>query len=232
MRLSTLVRGDRRIVGSEAHHLANVLRVRIGQEGRAFDGTGMEAAVTVVGVERDHVDVQVGDPEPSSAESSLQLRLVVAYLKADKLSGVVRQATELGVDAVHLTHARRCDVPRWSDAKLSRLRRVAAEASKQSGRAIVPDVTVGTTVTEETWSGTAWVAHPGASRTLTDVWAEIDPSVPALTIFTGPEGGFEDREVAALVGRGAADVCLGARILRAETAPIALASFVALASPW
>lgn len=229
--------GSRRIVGPEAHHVAHVLRVQVGGTGRAFDGEGREADVTVVDVTPDYVDVVVGRVVASTVEAPLHVRLVVAFLKGDKLSSVVRQATEVGVAAVHLVHTRRCDVPRWSETKLARLRRVAAEAAKQSGRAVVPAITVGTAANQERWDGAVWVAHPGAPVTVRDAVSRLvrdvdDRRTESLTVWTGPEGGFDAHEVEDLVRRGATAVTLGPRILRAETAPVAIVSAVMLAGGW
>ena len=212
--------GETALTGGEAQHLAQVLRVQPGAKVRAFDGTGLEADGVVTEVDAFRVTVHLGDPEPSTVEAALDITLAVALLKGDKLSEVVRRGTELGVSGFALFVSERCDVRALSPNKLERLRRVAQEASKQSGRSVVPEVTVVGGLGALPLDGLCVVAEPKADKTLRHL-GEIDQSV---TVVTGPEGGLSDAEITDLTGRGAHSVRLGARILRAETAPIAVAA--------
>ena len=215
--LPRLEAGTSVVTGSEALHLVQVLRVAPGSRVRAFDGSGLEADGTVREVEGGRVIVELDAPRATEVEPELDLTVAVSLLKGDKLSGVVRQCTELGVRAFQPLLASRRDVPALSPNKLARLRRVAQEAAKQSGRAYVPPVHEPVALDGLEWSGTALLAHPRAAARLADLEVR-----GAATLITGPEGGFSDDEVRALVERGASPVALGARVLRAETAPLAL----------
>lgn len=226
VRIRELAPGEAELRGDEAHHLARVLRARPGDPVRAFDGRGLEASGEVAEVAPDRVTLRLGEPEPSGAEADLRLTLAVGLLKGDKLSQVVRQGTELGVANVQLIHGRRADLPRLSQAKLARLRRVAEEAAKQSGRAAIPEVRAPVALDALPLEGTALLGDPAADATLAQVLAGERP--PAVTVLTGPEGGFTAEEVAVLEGRGARPVRLGPRVLRAETAPVALAAALLL----
>ena len=222
VRVGELHEGRLRLTGREAHHLARVLRVRSGDPVVVFDGAGQEAEGRVAAIDAQAVTVDVGPARTASVEAPVEAEVAVALLKGDKLAQVVRQLTELGVTRVRPIVTARCDVPRLSAAKADRLRRVAAEAAKQAGRARVPEVAEPVPLARLSWSGPAWIADPRARRG----WHELDPArvasgVPA-TLLTGPEGGFDDAEVAAAQERGAIPVRLGARTLRAETAPVAL----------
>ena len=212
--------GETALTGGEAQHLAQVLRVQPGAKVRAFDGTGLEADGTVTEVDAFRVTVQLGNPEPSTVEAALDITLAVALLKGDKLSEVVRRGTELGVDRFALFVSERCDVWALSPNKLERLQRVAKEASKQSGRSVVPEVEVVGALGALPLTGFCLVADPNANRTLRHLGDITEP----VTVVTGPEGGLSAAEIAALTGHGAHRVRLGARILRAETAPIAVAA--------
>lgn len=210
---------------AEARHLALVLRLVPGAAVRAFDGRGFEAAGVVRDVVREiegaRVTLELGEAEPSTREAARRLTLAVALLKGDKLAGVVRQGTELGVIAFRPFRSRHASVPELSPAKLVRLRRVAQEAAKQSQRAVVPEVCEATALEQLPLAPLTLVAHPGAAlRVREAVPAEADE----LTLLTGPEGGFGEAEVEALEARGALAVRLGERVLRAETAPLALAA--------
>lgn len=227
VRVDGLREGAVRLRGDEAHHLARVLRVRPGDPVQAFDGRGCEADGEVARVGDGAVELRLAAPTASAREAPLELVLVVALLKGDKLAQVVRQGTELGVARFALATSRRADVPRLSPAKEERLRRVAREAAKQSGRARVPAIDEPVPLPRLSWSGPAWVAHPDAEVHLASVGEALAAAPPQhLTIVTGPEGGFDDAELATLRERGARPVRIGPRVLRAETAPVALAAAV------
>ncbi len=220
--VSTLNGGETTLSGSDAQHLAQVLRVRPGARVRAFDGAGLEAAGVVTGVEAFRVTLELQNPEPSAAEAALGVTLAVALLKGDKLAEVVRRGTELGVADFKLFTSLRCDVRELSANKLERLRRVVREAAKQSGRSVVPPVSEPVKLERLELGDFSLVADPYADATLRDYLGAHTPD--RVSVVTGPEGGLDPAEVAALTGRGACPVRLGARILRAETAPVALAA--------
>lgn len=225
VRLDGLAEGERRLAGPAAHHLARVLRVRPGAPVAAFDGAGMEALGTVVAVDADGVTVDLGAPRRADTEPERAITLAPALLKGDKLADVVRMATELGVVAVRPVHAHRGDVAELGPARLARWRRVAEEAARQSGRARVPEVADVVRLDDLAWPGALLVADPLADAAFGDVVAELDArGVAEVTVVTGPEGGLTPDEVAALVARGARAVALGRRVLRAETAPVAVAA--------
>lgn len=121
---------------------------------------------------------------------------------------------------------RRADLPTLSPAKLQRYRRVAEEAAKQSRRSLVPEVVAPADLHELPLDGAALLAAPKAGASVREVLGRV--SSEALTLITGPEGGLETGEIEALQNRGALAVRLGPRILRAETAPVALAAAVLL----
>ncbi len=211
--------GEHVISGGEATHLVRVLRVSAGQQVVAFDGKGLEARGEVVDASDGRVTLLLSDPAPGEVEARLRLTLAVALLKGDRLADVVRQGTELGVARFRPVITRYSDVRVLSPSKLDRLRRVAREASKQSGRALVPVVDAAVTLDGLDAQGAVAYADPRAAATL----AELDTG-DALTVITGPEGGFSLEEVDRLEAGGATGVQLGKRILRAETAPVAIAA--------
>lgn len=227
--LKDLQAGERALSGAEAHHLAQVLRVKPGTKVRAFDGTGLEAAGEVKEVDEVNVTLRLELPQPSDVEAALKLTLAVPLLKGDKFSEVVRRGTELGaVRFVPLLTAR-CDVKVLSENKLTRYRRVAKEAAKQSGRSVVPEVEPLRKLSKLDLGPLTLVAHPFAATTLQEVM-ELDAGSDEeeVTLVTGPEGGLSEHEIESLTEKGAKGVTLGARILRAETAPIALTAALLL----
>ena len=221
VRVERLAAGPLRLAGDGGHHLARVLRVRPGAEVVAFDGRGSEARGRVFEVEGDRVWLELDAPTSASTEPARSLTLAPALLKGDKLADVVRMGTELGVVAFRPVLARRCDVRELSPARLARLQRVASEAARQSGRALVPAVHEAVAVADLSWEAAAVVADLAAPLPWRDA-----PGLDGdrLTVITGPEGGWAPGETAALETRGAARVRLGGRVLRAETAPVAVAA--------
>jgi 16S rRNA (uracil1498-N3)-methyltransferase len=235
--LPTLQAGTVTLTGSEAHHLSKVLRVGVGQAIKAFDGRGLEADGIIQSVDDFQVALALQEPKASEVEASLKITLCIALLKGDKLSDVIRQATELGVVAVQPFISKHCDVKELSANKLERLRRVAQEASKQSGRSVVPDIHEAIKIKDLRHSQPILIAHPYATLSISDVLKQSDTNISqttapfpkwerlgegVVTLVTGPEGGFANEELELLEQQGAIPVRLGIRILRAETAPIAL----------
>jgi len=207
----------------EYRHL-RVLRLAAGDTVRVFDGRGNEAHATIERLDESGAELLLGEPIANPTETPQPVTLAVALLKGDKLADVVRAATELGAHDVQLLQTRYADVPDISSNKLDRLRRVATEASKQSRRAVVPAVHAPVRVRDlPAPTGQGFIAHPGSDARLHDV---LDWRGP-VTLVSGPEGGFADEEVHALQARGYLTVTLGPRILRAETAPVALLGAIA-----
>jgi 16S rRNA (uracil1498-N3)-methyltransferase len=224
------VQGDRVIFDAEeTHHLAHVLRLQPGAVVRTVDGRGHEIIVrlTLVGGRIAEGDI-VSRSVPAS-ESPLSLTLAQGVPKGAKLDTIIRMATELGVALViplllERTVAR--PDPTEPSHRLLRWRRVAKEAAKQSGRAVIPEVRAPIALD-------AWLAEPTAPGLVLCLWegertplSEVLPAAPPAraAVVIGPEGGFTDAEVGRLRSAGAVVAGLGPRILRTETAgPVALA---------
>jgi len=220
----------------ESRHLRDVLRLRAGDEASVFDGEGREFACVVRGVGGREAALEVrGRVEPPSPESPLELTLAVALLKGEKFDLVVQKATELGAARVVPLETKRSDVRLRDRAdaarRVGRWRRLALEASKQSGRARVPAVAEPTPFD----SLVADAARDGELRlffaergggALDPLSTEGEPSPAAVTALVGPEGGWDDEEVALARTHGWAIITLGGRTLRAETAAIAVAALL------
>ena len=235
-----LEEGETAVYGDEGHHLARVLRVRTGDHVRAFDGRGREASGVVQGVERDRVSLELGPSRRSEAEPHVAVTLAVALLKGDKLADVVRMGTELGVARFLLLVTRHSELEDLSRSKTQRLERIAREAAKQSGRAVIPPIEGPAALSDAPVDDTALVADPRADtpviarvrgdRHASSTAVSALVSTPTFMTLSGPEGGFAPDEVDDLVRRGATRVSLGRSILRAETAAVVLASAVLLGS--
>ena len=206
-----------KLTGSEASHL-RVLRANVGDLVTLFDGAGLEADAKILALEDFSITLEVGDSRIVNLEPPQEITLAIALLKGDKLSEVVRAATELGVSRFLLLITEHADVKEIGVQKLERLQRVALEASKQCRRAITPLVLSPIKLRNLEPVACGLVAHPGSSLKPREAYHWDVP----VTIATGPEGGFSSSEMQWLEARGFVRVGLGPRILRAETAPIAI----------
>jgi 16S rRNA (uracil1498-N3)-methyltransferase len=221
----------------ESRHLRDVLRLRAGDEAYVFDGEGREFACEVRedGGRKGLASLEVrGRAGPPSPESPLELTLAVALLKGEKFDLVVQKATELGAARVEPVLTARSDVrprdARDTERRVERWRRLALEASKQSGRARVPAVgdpqTFARFVTRECNEGAArllFSERDGGGLGSVAVEAARPASLVALV---GPEGGWADEELALARDQGWTLITLGGRTLRAETAAITVCALL------
>jgi 16S rRNA (uracil1498-N3)-methyltransferase len=224
-----LVSSHARLAGSEADHLTRVLRAKVGEDVVLFDGSGAEFRSRIVSVGRSQVDLQVLERCVIDRELSPQLLLAVALPKGDRQRWLIEKAVELGVThLIPLVTERGVAQP--VDRALQRLQRTVIEASKQCGRNRLMTISPPQTIAECTAAAPpdcqCWLVHPGdSSRPLRAVFALADQR-PILAII-GPEGGFTEPEITACEAE-CQFVSLGSRILRIETAALAVASAVSL----
>jgi len=222
----------------ESRHLRDVLRLRAGDEAHVFDGEGREfdCVVREVGGRREGATLEVrGAVEPPSPESPLELTLAVALLKGEKFDLVVQKATELGAARVVPVETKRSDVrlrdERDALKRVERWRRLALEAAKQSGRARVPavegPVAFAALVEAATRPEEARVLFAeGGGAPLDSLLTTAGGRHTAAVALVGPEGGWEDEEVAHAGAYGWHIVTLGGRTLRAETAAITVCALL------
>jgi 16S rRNA (uracil1498-N3)-methyltransferase len=214
----------------EANHLTRVMRLGIGDDIAVFDGRGHEFRARVVGAARGTVRLELLDAVTPAAESRVPLTLVQAVLKGDKMDGVVRDATMMGVSAIEPiitshTIARRSDSARWS--------RVAVSSAKQCRRAVVPAI-AGPQRFSDWLAGSAHglrliLVEPSApDRDLCSLRVLEDHAPGSLALIVGPEGGWTPEERQQAEQAGCMAVTLGGLTLRADaiaTAAIAIARF-------
>jgi 16S rRNA (uracil1498-N3)-methyltransferase len=216
---SGLAPGPVVLTGPEAHHLAVVCRLRPGARVCLFNGDGREYPAEVSDVSRRAVTLEVLGAEAPRRELPFRLLVAAPLPKGDRATFLVEKLTELGAsDFVPLSTARSVVEPR--EAKIDRLQRHAVEASKQCGRNVL--MRVGALCE---WSifcrgadlpGRRFLAHPGGEPVPA---AELQD----VALAVGPEGGLTEEEVALARGAGWRALDLGPRILRVETAALALA---------
>ncbi|MEM7313881.1 MAG: 16S rRNA (uracil(1498)-N(3))-methyltransferase [Planctomycetota bacterium] len=211
------------LADSEAHHLLHVLRAKVGERVTLFDGIGHEYEAEVTKLGRREVELAVLNKQPISRESKCKLTLAVALPKGDRQKFLVEKAVELGVARiVPVVTEFSGSAPKGS--AIEKLRRAVIEASKQCRRnhlmQIDDPVTWGEFIEIDT-QGTKWILHPYNSEPAV---MPADADGVDVTCLIGPEGGFSESELEKAVACGWQAVELGPRILRIETAAVAIAA--------
>ncbi len=241
--VETPVQGERAtLVDSEAHHLLHVLRGKVGDAVTLFDDTGNEYDATVVKTSRATVDVEIQATRVVDRELPRPVVLGVALPKGDRQKWLVEKLVELGTTRLVPLVTRR-GVVQPEGGTLEKLRRSVIEASKQCGRnrllSIDSPVEWSRFVADAPAEALRRVAHPPALwpanydaspneggsdlASWTSRVAASEPHRP-LWLAVGPEGGFTDEEIDQAIAGGWRPIALGTRILRIETAAIALAA--------
>ena len=230
---AALQRGAELDLPDAAARHVQVRRLQPGDPLRLFNGCGGEWAATVLHIGRRRVGVRIGDHD-EGAERELKLRITVALgMPAnERMDILVEKATELGVHAIVPLQTER-SVLRLHGERAQRKRAhwqgIAAAAAEQCGRCRVPQVAAVCTLDE-------LLAQPtdGARRLLLSPAAGAAPlrvaaaGADALLTLSGPEGGLSPAEEAAARARGFVAASLGERVLRAETAPLAVLAWAGL----
>lgn len=220
---------DMTLSAEESRHVKNVLRLTEGDEVTLFDGSGREYSAVVDHVARDAVHVHVVREAVSDREPGIRVTLLVGALKGDKTELVVQKATELGVMRIGVFSSRYC-AAYMNENKLERLRRVAREAAKQCLRATVPEVVYYETLEEALRAGEDCRHKLFACEFLPAGGEGLGVLQESVCAVVGSEGGFSEEEYEAARQLGYTGISLGRRILRAETAAIALTSVIMYAA--
>ncbi len=217
-----------------ARHAVRVLRLPPGAPIILFDGRGGEYAATIETITKERVSVITGQWQEMERESPLELTLVQAIQAADKMDFTIQKAVELGVSAIQPVASRRSVVKLSGDRQQKReahWQSVAISACEQCGRNQVPPVAQVQTLdrwladTGASLPGLKLMLAPGAAHTLNQL-----PPATQVTLLIGAEGGLEPGEMQAAAQVGFMPVRLGPRILRTETAGLAV--LAALQTLW
>jgi 16S rRNA (uracil1498-N3)-methyltransferase len=218
-----------------AHRLSRVLRLRAGDEVALFDGTGDEARVRLEEVTDRRLVAVVEERYEAPHESHTRVRLYQSITKGERFEWLLEKGTELGVSAfVPLVTARAVVKTAAEGNRADRWRRIVVEAAEQCGRGAVPAVESPQPFAEALASARGLLLLPfeSAGHTAPNIRAAIDADVDALfalgevSLFIGPEGGYEDAEIDQATAAGAKIVSLGDRVLRSETAGLVAATLV------
>lgn len=218
------------LTGSDANHIGRSLRMKKGEE-LTVCCNGIDYNCVINSITSDTVYLDLISENPCSAEPDMKVTLFQAVPKMDKLEYIIQKSIELGVSRIVPVLTRRCiSRPDEKDfaKKLPRLQKIAEQASKQSGRGIIPEVTPivsykkALDMMRELDRTIILYEEQGGCK-----FGEVDfDGVKTVGLVVGSEGGFDSGEVLDAVDVGAVRVWLGKRILRCETAPITAMSIL------
>ena len=223
-----------RIQGSDVNHMKNVLRMRPGEEVMVSDGNNRQYRCRVEDYPEGEAVLAILEAGLVDTELPSRIYLFQGLPKQEKMELIVQKAVELGVCQVIPVQTRRCVVKldaKKAAKKVQRWQQIAESAAKQAGRGYIPVVSEVMTFQEAlAFSETLdirlipYELADGMEGTR-KILDGIRPG-QSVGIFIGPEGGFEKEEVSRAVEAGAMPITLGKRILRTETAGIAVLSIL------
>ncbi len=210
----------------ETRHLRDVLRLHAGERIQVFDGAGREYLCEINDISKRETSLSIIEETASSApESDLELTLAVALLKGEKFELVVQKAVELGITRLVPLNTKRADVKlKEADKKHDRWQKIALEACKQSGRAKLMEIELPVDLEkfiETTADGAKILFAERGGESFSKLQAD-----KKITALVGSEGGWEDSEIEFAAAHEFQIITLAGRILRAETAAIAVAAIL------
>ncbi len=219
--------------GETAHQIKRVLRMQAGEKIIVLDNSGTEWRVTLTGLDQDAVRGEITDCRPAEGEPRVRLTLYQAALKAQKFEWVLQKGTELGVSRFVPVTCRRSLISRDENlaGKQARWQRIIQEAAEQSGRGRLPLLAAALSLAEaldeaRQSPGLAVMAwEEGTGVSLKEVLRQ-KPAPAAVALFIGPEGGFTPEEADLARQAGIPAVKVGPRILRTETAGLAIGAAI------
>ena len=220
------------ILGSDVNHISNVLRMKQGEELWISDGGKKEYRCTIEEFSPDEVLLHIIYAQEPDYELQSRIYLFQGLPKADKMELIIQKAVELGAYEVIPVETKRCVVKldgKKAAKKVERWKQIAESAAKQSKRMLIPNVHEVLTFKEALKYAESmdvrlipYELAKGMQETK-EILADIQPR-QSIGIFIGPEGGFEEKEVETAISEGAKPITLGKRILRTETAGLAILS--------
>ena len=214
------------IHGDDVKHIVKVLRLKVGDAIQICDGAGRECEAHIAMIDHDIVQADTGVWTNCSSEPNTKITLFQCLPKAGKMETIIQKCVELGACAFTPVQSERCVVvlkPPYA-GRIERWQRVSEEAAKQSRRGVIPMVAVPVSLEDLCFGSfdAAYVAYENEKTVSLKGALRTSQSARTLAIIIGPEGGFSDREISLLESKGVKSVSLGPRILRTETAGMAM----------
>jgi 16S rRNA (uracil1498-N3)-methyltransferase len=221
------------IMGSDAKQIKNVLKLKEGDMLEVLDGSSKVFAVKINSVKSDEVLCFVTSSRSMKTEPAVKITLIQSIAREAKMDMVIQKCTELGVTKIVPVVSERTIIKldqEKKDKRLSRWQRIAKEAAEQSSRAVVPGIEeikdFAEALGQEKGTDLKLIPWEMEEKTSIKTVLKENKKVKSLSLAIGPEGGFSSKEVKEAKAAGFIPVSLGKRILRTETAGIAVLSMI------
>lgn len=208
-----------------SNHIVRVLRLQIGDVFHLFNGDGRDYVAEIISVEKKGAKARILSCIELCNESPLKIHLYQSIARGDKMDWILQKTTELGVSTFTPIVSDRTEVKldgERSDKKLSHWQGVIRSACEQSGRAFIPLVNLPVAINQLSITlktAQAFYLEPTAKLCIKELTLQLDQE---LHLAIGPEGGFSERDMRLLETAGFHGLKIGPRILRTETAGLAV----------
>ena len=231
------ISGDRAVItGPDVNHIGNVLRMKPGEKVLLSAGEDWEYLCGIEEITKEEVRLTVVEENRDVRELPASITLWQGLPKSDKMELIVQKTVELGVSRIVPVETKRCIVkldPKKAENRVRRWQAIAESAAKQSGRHRIPEVGMPVSFREALKEAAADQVRliPYELAEGMDATRKIIEEIPEgsrISVFIGPEGGFEETEIREAEALGFRPVTLGKRILRTETAGLVILSFLLL----
>lgn len=229
------------IEGPDVNHIKNVLRMKPGEEVNISNGSdGKEYRCAILDMNDSVVNLELRFIKEDGNELPVDVTLYQGLPKADKMELIIQKCVELGVRRIVPVAMKRCVVKleeKKASSKVSRWQSIAEAAAKQSKRGIIPEIgqvmSFGESLSESEKCDVRLLPYEMADADAMDktraVFSGLKPG-QKVSVFIGPEGGFDDSEIEKAKNAGMEIITLGKRILRTETAGMMVMSFIVFAT--
>jgi 16S rRNA (uracil1498-N3)-methyltransferase len=220
------------ITGNEAHHIRDVMRLKVSDKVSCFDGTGKEYTGLIKEVNPKEVIVDIIQTREPKVKDSISVTLIQAIPKKEKMDYIAEKATELGVRRIIPVMTERT-VVNWDEEKkarsLDRWNKISRAASKQCNRLDLPEIMPVTTFSEalKAVSGQDLAMIAALSGDTIPLKKALQGASPRnIVIAIGPEGDFTPQEIEEARSAGFKPVGLGQRVLKSDTAGLAVLAII------
>ncbi|MFW6264819.1 MAG: 16S rRNA (uracil(1498)-N(3))-methyltransferase [Bacillota bacterium] len=224
-----------KITASDFKHISYSLRMGKGDKLIVSDGKGIDYLVEIIEIREDELIAKILSREKNSNEAEVLVTLAQGIPKKNNMDFIIQKCTEIGVNKIIPLNTKRTIVKlsgKKLEKRLERWQKIAEEAAKQSGRALIPEIDrlydledIISLMEDYDLVLIPWEGE--AEQGLSDIYnKKNDVNFKKILIIIGPEGGFAESEVNYLKKNGVIPITLGPRILRTETAGLVALTMV------
>lgn len=227
-----IINNEIHIVGIDWNHISNVLRMKIGEKIQITNKNNSDTyECSIAYITNSEVICDIIKKEETILESKVQVDLYQGIPKSDKMEFIIQKSVELGINRIYPVNMKNCIAKIKDEVKKGeRWQKISEAAAKQCKRNLIPVIEKSVNM-EYIYKNISnydlvLIAYENEKNVTLKQVLQNDNSIKKLAIIIGPEGGLDKKEVNELIENGAKAVSLGKRILRTETASIAILSMI------